>query len=141
MPGGASSAFLVAEHMNVPLDFASVAKAGSRFGTGTLIVMDDKICPVGVLVSLEQFFARESCGWCTPCREGLPWVLHTLRAMEAGVGQPDDLRILEDHVRMIRPHYTFCDLAPGAMAPLHSALRWFRDDLERHIREHRCPWK
>jgi NADH-quinone oxidoreductase subunit F len=96
---------------------------------------------VGVLFSLEQFFARESCGYCTPCREGLPWVANILRAMEEGSGRPGDVQVLEDHVRMIRPHYTFCELAPGAMEPLKGALKYFREDLERHVRERRCPWR
>ena len=141
LPGGASTSFLLEKHFDVPMDFASPDKRGSRLGTGTMIVLDDKTCPVGMLANMQAFFARESCGWCTPCREGLPWVAKTLAAIEAGAGQDGDLEILADHVRMIRMHYTFCALAPGAMMPLEGALLYFHDDFERHIREHRCPWR
>ena len=72
IPGGASTDFLVEEHLDVKMDFTCPEKVGSRLGTGTMIVLDDKTCPVGMVLNLERFFARESCGWCTPCREGLP---------------------------------------------------------------------
>ena len=71
LPGGASTDFLIDSHMDVKMDFTSVQKAGSRLGTGTMIVLDDKTCPVAFIHNLEKFFAVESCGWCTPCREGL----------------------------------------------------------------------
>lgn len=141
MPGGASTDFLVEEHLDVPMDFNSVPKAGSRMGTGMMIVLDDRTCPVAMLYVLERFFARESCGWCTPCREGLPWVVKTLRAIEEGEGRPGDIELLERHTRLLGPGNTFCALAPGAMEPLQSALRYFREDFERHIRERRCPWQ
>src|SRR3990172_7455056 len=79
LPGGASTDFLTEEHFEVKMDFTGVQNAGSRLGTGTLIVLDDRTCPVGMVQNLEHFFAQESCGWCTPCREGLPWVARTLR--------------------------------------------------------------
>ncbi|MCX5873076.1 MAG: NADH-quinone oxidoreductase subunit F, partial [Deltaproteobacteria bacterium] len=85
--------------------------------------------------------ARESCGWCTPCREGLPWTALILKAIEDGKGETDDLRILEFHTRSLGPGRTFCALAPGAMEPLQSALHYFREDFERHITEKRCPWR
>jgi NADH-quinone oxidoreductase subunit F len=141
IPGGASTDFLAADQLDVRMDFDSVAKAGSRLGTGTMVVLDDHTCPVGMVLSLEKFFARESCGWCTPCREGLPWVARTLEALEQGRGETRDLEILEKHVRLLAPGRTFCALAPGAVEPLGSALKLFRDDFERHVREKRCPWK
>jgi NADH-quinone oxidoreductase subunit F len=141
LPGGASTNFLLDEHLDLKMDFDELEKVGSRMGTGTMIVMDDQVCPVGVLYSLEQFFARESCGWCTPCREGLPWTVRTLRALEDGQGEPVDLEVLEHHARWIRMGNTFCALAPGAMAPLGGALNYFRPEFERHIAEKRCPWK
>ena len=70
--------------MDIAMDFATVAKAGSRLGTGTMIVLDDQTCPVGFVHNLEHFFAQESCGWCTPCRDGLPWVAKILNAIEEG---------------------------------------------------------
>jgi NADH-quinone oxidoreductase subunit F len=141
IPGGASTDFLVQEHLDVKMDFDSVQKAGSRLGTGTMIVLDDRTCPVGMVHNLIQFFARESCGWCTPCREGLPWVESILNALENGDGQPEDIGILEQQCRLLGPGHTFCALAPGAVEPLQSALKYFREDFERHIREKRCPWK
>jgi NADH-quinone oxidoreductase subunit F len=141
IPGGASTEFLLEEHLDVKMDFESVQKAGSRLGTGTMIVMDDQTCPVGLVHNLERFFAQESCGWCTPCREGLPWTAKILHAIEGGVGQPIDMQRLMLHTKFLGPGHTFCALAPGAMEPLQSALHYFREDFERHIREKRCPWK
>ncbi len=141
MPGGASTDFLPEEHLDVPMDFGSVAKAGSRLGTGAVIVLDDKTCPVGMVYNLEYFFAHESCGWCTPCREGLPWVASILRALEHGEGMPGDLETLDTLTAMMAPGRTFCALAPGAMEPLASGLKYFRDDFARHINEKRCPWR
>jgi len=140
LPGGGSTDFLTPEHLDVPMDFASVMKIGSRLGTGTLIVLDDKTCPVGMVRNLEHFFAQESCGWCTPCREGLPWTAKLLDALEAGKGKMEDLDILAFHVDYMAPGNTFCALAPGAMEPLQSALHHFKEDFERHIHEHKCPW-
>jgi len=140
LPGGASTGFLIEDQLDHPIDFDALEKVGSRVGTGTMIVLDDRTCPVGMVSSLERFFARESCGWCTPCREGLPWVAQTVHAIERGEGKPVDLEVLYHHVRQVRMHYTFCALAPGAMAPLESALKYYRDDFTRHITEQRCPW-
>ncbi len=141
IPGGASTEFLGREHFDVKMDFDSVMKAGSRMGTGTMIVLDDKTCPVAALYNLEYFFARESCGWCTPCREGLPWVTRILAAIENGMGEPDDmdkLKMLGDNLWLGK---TYCALAPGAMEPLRSGLKMFKEDFERHIKEKKCPWK
>jgi len=87
------------------------------------------------------FFARESCGWCTPCREGLTWIRETLRAIEEGKGTAQDIEILKEHTWLLQMGHTFCALAPGAMEPLQSALVYFKEDFERHIIERRCPWK
>jgi NADH-quinone oxidoreductase subunit F len=141
IPGGASTDFLVEEHLDVPMDYTSIQNAGSRLGTGTMIVLDDKTCPVAMVHNLEHFFAQESCGWCTPCREGLPWTEKLLKGIENGQGQAGDLELLERHSRLLGPGHTFCALAPGAVEPLQSALRYFRDDFERHISDKRCPWR
>lgn len=141
LPGGASTDFLVEEHLDVKMDFDSVQKAGSRLGTGTMIVLDDQTCPVGMVHNLERFFAQESCGWCTPCRDGLPWTAQILQSLEDGRGQPRDLQRLALHAKLLGPGHTFCALAPGAMEPLQSALKYFQEDFEQHIREHRCPWR
>ncbi len=141
LPGGASTEFLTEEHLDVPMDFNEVQKAGSRLGTGAMIVLDDRTCPVGMLWNLEHFFARESCGWCTPCWSGLAWTERILNAMEHGRGQPGDLETLEFQTRFLKPGHTYCALAPGAAEPLESGLKYFRGDFERHIREKRCPWR
>ncbi len=141
LPGGASTDFLVEDHLDIRMDFQSVMEAGSRLGTGTVIVLDDQTCPVGMVHNLEHFFARESCGWCTPCREGLPWVEKILLSIEEGKGRMEDLDLLEFHPRYLGPGNTFCALAPGAVEPLQSALKYFRADFERHITGKKCPWK
>ena len=141
MPGGASTEFLMPVHLDVKMDFDSVKKAGSRLGTGTMVVLDDRTCPVGLVLNLMRFFAQESCGWCTPCREGLPWIARILEAIEQGRGQAEDLQRLKFHTRTITIGHTFCALAPGAMEPLQSALKFFEEDFQRHIREKRCPWR
>ncbi len=141
IPGGASTEFLLPEHLDVNMDYDSCQKAGSRLGTGTLIVLDDRTCPVGMVHNLIRFFARESCGWCTPCREGLAWLEKILRSLEEGDGKSGDMEILAAHTHLLGPGHTFCALAPGAMEPLQSALTCFREDFERHVREKKCPWR
>jgi NADH-quinone oxidoreductase subunit F len=141
IPGGASTDFLLEEHLDVKMDYDSVQKAGSRLGTGTMIILDDRTCPVGMVLNMEVFFARESCGWCTPCREGLPYIVHILRAIENGEGRMEDIETLEMQCRLLGPGNTYCALAPGAVEPLQSALKYFREDFERHITGKRCPWK
>lgn len=141
LPGGASTSFLTSEYLNTKMDFTSMAKAGSGLGTGTITVLDDKSCPVGFVSNLEKFFAHSSCGWCTPCREGLPWVSKILNTMEAGQGRKGDIEILKEHTDLLQAGHTFCALAPCAMNPLRSALHYYRDDFEKHISEHRCQWK
>lgn len=141
LPGGASTDFLVEEHLDVNLDFASVAANGSRLGTGTIIVLDDRTCPVAFIHNLERFFALESCGFCTPCREGLPWVEKILQSLEDGKGRPEEMDILHHLANFMGPGKTFCAHAPGAMEPLQSGLKYFREDFLRHINEKHCPWK
>lgn len=141
LPGGASTDFLVEEHLDVKMDYTSVAAAGSRLGTGTVVVLDHKTCPVGFVKNLEHFFAQESCGFCTPCREGIPWIEKILESIEAGKGKPDDIQLLEMHAKYLGPGNTFCAFAPGAMEPLQSALKYFREDFEQHIHNHKCSYR
>ena len=141
LPGGASTDFLVEQHLDVAMDFDQVQKAGSRMGTGTMIILDDRTCPVGMVWNLEHFFAQESCGWCTPCWSGLARAERILKAMEFGQGREGDLEKLESICTFVAPGNTFCALAPGAAEPLQSALKYFREDFERHICEKRCPWR
>ncbi|QHS58873.1 NADH-quinone oxidoreductase subunit NuoF [Chitinophaga agri] len=140
LPGGASTDFLTTQHLDIKMDYKSVAAAGSRLGTGTMIVLDDSTCPVGFVHNLQHFFAQESCGWCTPCREGLPWVEKILLSLEKGEGKPEDLELLQLHTQYLGPGNTFCALAPGAMEPLQSALKYFREDFEKHVEHKKCPY-
>jgi len=141
LPGGASTDLLVEEHLDVQMDFDAVQKAGSRMGTGTMVIIDDRTCPVGLVLNLMRFFTQESCGWCTPCREGLAWTAKVLEALEAGRGAAGDLERLQRHTQMLGMGHTYCALAPGAMEPLQSALKYFKEDFERHIDKRRCPWR
>jgi NADH-quinone oxidoreductase subunit F len=141
LPGGASTDFLIEEHLDVKMDFHTVAEAGSRLGTGTMIILDDKTCPVAFLQNVERFFALESCGFCTPCREGLPWIEKMLAAIESGNGKMEYLDILKAQKKYLALGNTFCAHAPGAAEPLQSGLNFFYDDFVRHINEKKCPWK
>jgi NADH-quinone oxidoreductase subunit F len=141
LPGGASTDFLVEQHLDTPMDYTNVQKAGSRLGTGTMVVLDDKTCPVGMVWNLEHFFAQESCGWCTPCWSGLGWTEKILFAMEQGRADAHDLDTLKFQTKFLAPGNTFCAFAPGAVEPLQSALKYFGDDFNRHIAEKRCPWR
>jgi NADH-quinone oxidoreductase subunit F len=141
LPGGASTDFLTEEHLDIKMDFSTVAAAGSRLGTGTMIILDDRTCPVAFIHNIEKFFALESCGWCTPCREGLPWVEKILASIEKGTGKMEYLDILNFHTKYMSPGNTFCAHAPGAMEPLQSGLKYFRDDFVKHIDDKKCPWR
>lgn len=133
LPGGASTDFLLPQHLDLAMDYDTIMKAGSRMGTGLIMVVDNKQNIVSVVRNLEQFFARESCGWCTPCRDGLPWSVKLLQALERGQGQVGDIEVLEELTRFLGPGKTFCAHAPGAMEPLQSALKFFRSEFERGI--------
>lgn len=133
LPGGASTDFLMPEHLDLAMDYDTIMKAGSRMGTGLIMAVDSKQNIVSVVRNLEQFFARESCGWCTPCRDGLPWTVRVLQAIEAGDGRPGDIEMLQHTTRLLGPGKTFCAHAPGAMEPLQSALKFFPGEFERGI--------
>jgi NADH-quinone oxidoreductase subunit F len=141
LPGGASTDFLVEEHLDTPMDYTQVQKAGSRLGTGTMVVLDSGTCPVGMVWNLEHFFAQESCGWCTPCWSGLAWTEKILLSMENGTAAPQDLDSLRFQTKFLGIGNTFCAFAPGAVEPLQSALKYFAADFDRHINEKRCPWR
>lgn len=141
LPGGGSTDFLTEQHLDLAMDYDTIGKAGSRMGTGTMIILDDKTCPVGFVKNLVEFFANESCGFCTPCRDGLPWTAQLLDDIERGQGQPEDLQTLATQVDFIGAiGNTHCALAPGAMEPLASGMKYFKEDFERHISGRNCPW-
>jgi len=140
LPGGASTPYLTDKHLDVGLDFSPLEKAGSRLGTGCVTVFDETTCMVAATLNLNRFFARESCGWCTPCRDGLPYVNWLLEKIERGEGTMEDLDIYRDQVKNITGT-TFCALAQGAVGPLEALLRLFEDEVVDHIKKGRCPLK
>ena len=132
-PGGAGTGFLLPEHLEASMFSGGVAKYGTRMGTGLALAVDNTVNMVSLLRNMEEFFARESCGWCTPCRDGLPWSVKTLRALENGQGNPEDMEILARLVDFLGPGKTFCAHAPGAVEPLGSAIKYFREEFEAGI--------
>jgi len=138
IPGGASTPFFTPAHLDVPMDFDTVARAGSRLGTGAVVFFHEETCMVAATLNLVGFYARESCGWCTPCREGLPFVRDVLGRIESGRGEPGDVEILREHVKYLT--YSFCPLAPGAMGPVEGLLRLFEDEVREHINRKKCPF-
>ena len=139
LPGGASTGFLPREHFDIKMDFESLKSVGNRLGTGAIMVFDHKTCLVGATLNLTEFFARESCGWCTPCREGLPYIRDVLLRLENGGGQADFIPLLEEMGKHLWSAY--CAFAPGAVAPLQSLLNLFKDEVEEHIAQKKCPFK
>ena len=139
LPGGASTGFLPKEHFDIEMDFESLKKVGNRLGTGAIIVFDHKTCLVGATLNLTGFFARESCGWCTPCREGLPYIRDLLLRLENGEAQEDFIPLLEEMGKHLWSAY--CAFAPGAVAALQSLLNLFRAEVEAHIRQKKCPFR
>jgi NADH-quinone oxidoreductase subunit F len=139
LPGGASTPYLTGDHWHLPMDFDTVAKAGSRLGTGGIVVFDQNSCMVSATLNLIRFYARESCGWCTPCREGLPYVVNILETIEAGKGSEEHIAILREHMKYL--NYAFCALAPGAMGPVQGLLNHFGEEVREHIIKGKCPFR
>ena len=140
LPGGASTPFLAASQLDTPLDRLHLEQAGSRLGTAGVTVFDETTCMVAATLNLARFFSRESCGWCTPCRDGLPMVVWLLEEIEAGRGSHELIAMLHDQVKNIGGH-SFCALADGAMGPIGSLLTRFGDELEDHVKRGHCPFK
>src|SRR5438270_11079917 len=140
IPGGASAAFLTPAHLDVRMDFESLAQAGSMLGSGGVTVMEEGTCMVWAAESLLHFFNHESCGKCTPCREGSLWLLQILRRVEHGRGRQEDLDLLLRLCGNIAGR-TVCAFGDAEIAPITSTLQHFRDEYEAHIREQRCPFR
>ena len=138
-PGGSSTPLFTAEHLDVPLDFESTAAAGSMLGTRALQCFDDSTCVVRAVLRWTEFYAHESCGKCTPCREGTYWLVQMLRRLENGQGSEDDLDKLLDICDNILGR-SFCALGDGATSPITSSVQYFRDEYVRHLREGGCPF-
>lgn len=138
LPGGASTAFLTEQFYDIQMDFESLRKAGHRLGTGAIMVFDHKTCLVAATLNLTGFFARESCGWCTPCREGFPYMRDLLWRIENGQGEAEFITILRQMCRHLWNAY--CAFAPGGVAPIESLLTYFEDEVLEHIRKKKCPF-
>lgn len=133
IPGGASSPWLTAEHYDIPLTFDDLSKVGSMLGSGAVIVMDEEADVFAVAKRIVRFFAHESCGQCTPCREGTGWLDRIFTRLAQGKEYPDDLQVLEDAARHMAGR-TICALADGASAPVLSMLKHFPDELHRGMK-------
>jgi NADH-quinone oxidoreductase subunit F len=147
IPGGASAPWFGPEHLDLPLDQDEVAKAGSMLGSGSVIVMDSNTCMVRAAWRIARFFHRESCGQCTPCREGSGWIDKIMRRIEDGNGREEDLDLLMDACDNIAPgvawppaQTTICVLGPSIPSSVAWSIRMFRDEYLLHIKEGSCPF-
>ncbi|MEX0318759.1 MAG: NADH-quinone oxidoreductase subunit NuoF [Ruegeria sp.] len=139
IPGGVSAPMIPAEGLDVGMDFDSLAGVGSMLGSAGVIAIDDNTCIVKVATRIVEFFHHESCGKCTPCREGLDWAVKIMRRIEAGEGASTDLEQLERLCGGIFGN-TFCALGDGAAMGIRAALKHFKDEFTAHIDEGRCPY-
>jgi len=146
IPGGTSAPVLSADEMDVALEFEALKAKETMAGSGGVIVMDDSTCLVRCLWRIARFYAEESCGQCTPCREGTPWQARILRRIEEGRGVAEDIGTLINVATAIAPFppiglgNTICALGDAAALPVHSFLQKFRPEFERHIELKRCPF-
>lgn len=138
IPGGSSTPVLLPDALDTEASFDGIAKAGSMLGSAALIVMDDSTCMVWAAENLMHFYAHESCGKCTPCREGADWMLKILQKIESGAGEMRDLDLLLSVANNIAGK-TLCPFGDAEVAPVLSTLQHFRHEYEAHVREGRCP--
>jgi NADH-quinone oxidoreductase subunit F len=138
IPGGSSVPVVRGETMmGVNMDYDSLIKAGSMLGAGSIIVMDETTCMVKALARISHFYYEESCGQCTPCREGTGWLARVIHRIEHGHGRPEDLDMLVDMSKKIEGR-TICALGDAAAMPVVSFIKNFRDEFEHHVRHRRC---
>jgi NADH-quinone oxidoreductase subunit F len=138
-PGGSSTPLFTDEHLNVPLDFESVGAAGSMLGTRALQIFDETTCVVRAVLRWTEFYQHESCGKCTPCREGTFWMVRVLDRLEHGQGSEEDLDKLLDICDNILGR-AFCALGDGAVSPVTSSITYFRDEYLEHQKTGGCPF-
>lgn len=137
VPGGSSVPVLTADQVDVRLDFDSVAKAGSMLGSAGVIVMDNSTCMVKAIARITKFYAEESCGQCTQCREGTEWMYQILKRIESGRGRKGELEVLLDICKNMMAK-TICPLSDAAAMPVESYIKKYYDEFDAHIREQRC---
>ena len=138
-PGGSSTPLFTAEHLDVPLDYEGVSAAGSMLGTKALQIFDETTCVVRAVLRWTEFYKHESCGKCTPCREGTWWLVQMMKDLEAGKGTPADLDKLIEITQNIAGK-SFCALADGAASPIISSVKYFRDEYVAHLNHGGCPF-
>ena len=138
-PGGSSTPIFTDAHLDVPLDYEAVAAAGSMLGTKALQIFDETTCVVRAVLRWTEFYKHESCGKCTPCREGTWWLVQVLKDLEAGRGSEADLDKLLDLCDNIMGR-SFCALADGAASPIISSLKYFRQEYLDHLTAGECPF-
>jgi NADH-quinone oxidoreductase subunit F len=139
-PGGSSTPMLTGDHLDVAMDFEGIQAAGSLLGTAAVIVMSTDVCIVRACLNFTEFYAHESCGKCTPCREGTDWMRKILTRIERGQGREEDLDTLRDICDGIFGR-SFCALGDGAVSPIVSGLQYFRDEFNQHVLDHGCPFE
>jgi NADH-quinone oxidoreductase subunit F len=138
-PGGSSTPIFTEEHLDVPLDYESVGAAGSMLGTRALQMFDETTCVVRAALRWTEFYEHESCGKCTPCREGTYWMRQLLDDLERGVGNEDDLaKLLDINDNMVGR--VFCALGDTAGSPIVSTIKYFRDEYLEHLKQGGCPF-
>ncbi len=140
IPGGSSAPVLRPDEIDVKMDYASLAEIGSMLGSGGIIVMDQTVCLVRSLMILSRFYAHESCGQCTPCREGTYWLYRIVERIEKGEGKEGDIDLLTDICESIMGH-TICPLGDAASMPVMGFVKKFREEFEEHIKNKRCPYE
>ncbi|HEY3556078.1 MAG TPA: NADH-quinone oxidoreductase subunit NuoF [Kribbella sp.] len=138
-PGGSSTPLLTSEHLDVPLDYEGVGSVGSMLGTKALQIFDDSVCVVRSVLRWTEFYKHESCGKCTPCREGTWWLVQILERLEKGQGSEEDLEVLLDLSENILGR-SFCALGDGATAPITSSIAHFKDEYLAHFENGGCPF-
>lgn len=137
IPGGSSAPVLGPEHLDVPMDFDSLKNVGSMLGSGAIVVMSEDTCIVEAFARLAKFYAHESCGQCTPCREGTPWLYKIMKRIEDGRGKKGDVDLLLDICKNIMGR-TICPLGDAAVLCVRGAIERFRDEFEYHIEHKKC---
>jgi NADH-quinone oxidoreductase subunit F len=139
IPGGSSVPVLTPDQLDTPLDFDSIAAAGSFFGSAAVIVVDDRCCMVQLALRAAKFYMHESCGKCTPCREGTRWLVQLLTKIEEGRGEAQDLALLESVCERMLGR-SLCALGDFAVYPVSSYLRAYRDEFAAHVERGACPF-
>jgi NADH-quinone oxidoreductase subunit F len=144
IPGGSSVPILLPDQLDIEASFDGIAKAGSLLGSAAIIVIDDSTCMVWLALNLLHFYRHESCGKCTPCREGTDWLFKILQKLERGEGEMKDIALLENVAGLIVGK-TLCAFGDAAATPVLTTMKHFREEFVAHVREGRCtlsaPWR